>query len=100
MAEEKPVKGDFKAEKQMLRSIRRYARVSGYAIQPNKRILSVLIKGLLINIKKHGYRYCPCRKPTGDPIKDKKIICPCIYHKDEIKRDGYCKCLLYYRKIK
>ncbi|MBW2966215.1 ferredoxin:thioredoxin reductase [Candidatus Woesearchaeota archaeon] len=104
MAEEKSVKkeskSDLKAAKQTLKSIRRYARASGYIIQPSTKILAVIIKGLLHNIKKHGYRYCPCRKPTGNPVEDKKIICPCIYHKDEIKNDGYCKCLLYYRKIK
>ena len=99
MVEQKPVK-KFKAEKQMLKSVRRYARSAGFMKQPNKKILSVLIKGLLNNIKKYGYKYCPCRKPTGDVKADKKIICPCIYHKDEIKQDGYCKCMLYYRKIK
>jgi ferredoxin-thioredoxin reductase catalytic subunit len=98
MAEQKSV--DLKAAKQMLKSLRRYERASGYKIQPNKKLLAVVLKGLLNNIKKHGYRYCPCRKPTGDPIKDKKIICPCVFHKDEIKQDGYCKCMLYYRKIK
>ena len=107
MVEEKPVKKeseeksvDLKAAKQFLKSIRRYARTSGYAIQPNKKILAVILKGLLKNIKKYGYRYCPCRKPTGNIIEDKKIICPCIYHKMEIEQDGYCKCMLYYRKIK
>lgn len=102
MAEQKPVKkeSDFRAEKQMLKNLRRYERASGYKLQPNKKILNVLIKGLLNNIKKYGYRYCPCREISGNPIEDKKIICPCIYHKDEIKRDGYCKCLLYYKKIK
>jgi ferredoxin-thioredoxin reductase catalytic subunit len=100
MAEEKPVKEKTSAEKLMLRSIRRYARASGYMIQPNKKILNVLIKGLLNNIKKYGHKYCPCRKVAGNPIEDKKIICPCIFHKDEIKADGYCKCMLYYRKVK
>ncbi len=103
MVEQKSVKKesvDLKAAKQLLKSIRRYARASGYIIQPNKKILAVVLKGLLNNIKKYGYKYCPCRKVTGNIFEDKKIICPCVYHKDEIKRDGYCKCMLYYRKIK
>jgi len=107
MAEKKSVKKEAekqkdlsKAEKQMLKSIRRYARASGYMIQPNKKILGILIKGLFNSIEKHGFKYCPCRKPTGDIKADKNIICPCIFHKDEIKADGYCKCMLYYRKIK
>jgi ferredoxin-thioredoxin reductase catalytic subunit len=102
MAEKKSVEkeSDLKAAKQLHKSIRRYARASGYIIQPSTKILAVIMKGLLNNVKKYGYRYCPCRKPTGDAAEDKKIICPCIYHKDEIKNDGYCKCLLYYGKIK
>ncbi len=100
MAEKEPVKKEFKAEKQMLRSVRRYARASGYVLQPNNKILTVILRGLLKSIEKYGFRYCPCRKPVGDSIKDKKIICPCAFHKDEIKQDGYCKCMLYYRKIK
>ena len=100
MAEQKSIKDNFKAEKHMLRSVRRYSRASGFMIQPNKKILTVLLRGLLKNIEKYGFRYCPCRKPTKNTEKNKKIICPCAYHKDEIKQDGYCKCLLYYKKIK
>ena len=91
---------DLKAAKQLLKSLRRYERVSGYKIQPSKKILAVIMKGLLNNVKKHGYKYCPCRKPTGDVSEDKKIICPCVYHHDEIKEEGHCKCLLYFRKVK
>ena len=25
----------------------------------------------------------------------KKIICPCVYHKDEIREQGHCHCLLF-----
>ena len=35
---------------------------------------------------------------SGDKEKDRAIICPCIYHKDEIAKDGHCHCQLYYRK--
>ena len=35
---------------------------------------------------------------SGDKEKDKAIICPCIYHEDEIAKDGHCHCQLYYRK--
>ena len=41
---------------------------------------------------------CPCRIRSGDKEKDKAIICPCIYHRDEIAKDGHCHCQLYYRK--
>ncbi|MGR3220281.1 MAG: ferredoxin-thioredoxin reductase catalytic domain-containing protein [Candidatus Anammoxibacter sp.] len=45
--------------------------------------------------KKYGFDYCPCRIVTGDKEKDDKIICPCVYHEEEIKRDGKCHCDLF-----
>ena len=72
-----------------------YAKKNGFKLNPNKKIVEVTIKGLLMNEKKYNQRYCPCRKVNGIPKEDKKIICPCIYHKDEIKNQGYCYCLLF-----
>ena len=31
----------------------------------------------------------------GDAEKDKKIICPCVYHIEEIDREGECHCQLF-----
>nr|WP_269850493.1 ferredoxin-thioredoxin reductase catalytic domain-containing protein [Methanosarcina horonobensis] len=30
-------------------------------------------------------------------MKIKKIVCPCIYHKDEIEKDGNCHCELFFK---
>ena len=70
-----------------------YAKKQGFVLQPDEEILDTLLNGLLRNEKKHGFRYCPCRR-----VRDKKTICPCAYHKDEIKRDGHCMCFLFLRK--
>lgn len=62
---------------------------------PHQRIVVGIIKGLYKNLINYGAEYCPCRPVSGDPIEDAKNICPCIYHKDELKNDGICKCLLF-----
>ncbi|MBW2977408.1 ferredoxin:thioredoxin reductase [Candidatus Woesearchaeota archaeon] len=85
-------------EKQLVKSFRRHARACGFKLQPDKKILDFVIKGELDRLKKYGALYCPCRRVTGKLAEDKKIICPCIYHKDEVKNDGMCKCRLYLRK--
>jgi len=87
-----------RGEKQLLKSVRRYARAAGFRLQPNKKLLDILITGELDRLKKYGALYCPCRKVTGNTEEDKKIICPCIFHKEEIKQDGHCKCMLFLRK--
>ena len=81
--------------KKLIKEYERYAKEKGFRLNPNKKILEVTIKGLLANEKKYGKRYCPCRKVKEIPEEDKKIICPCIYHKKEIKKQGHCHCMLF-----
>ena len=75
-----------------------YANENAWVLNPDKKILDTVIRGLARNKQKFGEQYCPCRLRSGDKEKDRVIICPCIYHKDEIALDGRCHCQLYYRK--
>jgi ferredoxin-thioredoxin reductase catalytic chain len=85
-------------EEQVLEICRKYADRAGFRLNPDQEIVDTVIKGLIANEKKYGFRYCPCRLVTGDKEKDRAIICPCKYHKDEIKEQGYCHCMLYFAK--
>lgn len=73
----------------------KYAKKNNFKLNPNKKIVKVVIEGLIINEKKFGKRYCPCRRVSNDPEINEKIICPCAYHKREIEEDGHCHCLLF-----
>ena len=73
-----------------------YADSQGFVLNPNTDKLNLVIKGLHNNAVKRGAEYCPCRIRTGDPEEDKNIICPCIFHKDEIAKQGFCHCHLFY----
>jgi len=75
-----------------------YARKNGFKLNPNKEVVKNLIKGLLMNEKKYGQKYCPCRRISGDLEEDRPKICPCKWHKEEIERDGHCYCGLFYKK--
>jgi ferredoxin-thioredoxin reductase catalytic subunit len=75
-----------------------YAKEKNISLNPNKRIVEAVIEGLLSREETNGEKYCPCRKMTGNKEEDKKIICPCVYHMDEIKEMGHCHCNLFARK--
>ena len=73
-----------------------YAKENGFKLNPNKNIVKAMAKGLLANEKKHGERYCPCRRVTGNKEEDKPKICPCQWHKEEIEKQGHCICKLFF----
>jgi len=82
-------------EKEIKKEMKEYAEKEGFKLNSNKKIVDNLMKGLVVNKKKYGELYCPCRVITGDKKEDKKIICPCVYHKKEIKDYGKCLCGLF-----
>jgi ferredoxin-thioredoxin reductase catalytic subunit len=89
---------DDELESEILEWARKYAQEQHWVLNPDHKKLDIVIRGLARNQRKFGERYCPCRLRTGDPAKDRDIICPCIFHRDEVDRDGMCHCHLYFRK--
>lgn len=77
---------------------RAYAEREGFDINPDPKIVDVVVEGLARNKVKHGARYCPCRPLSGNRDEDKFKICPCKWHKDEIDEYGYCHCVLFFKK--
>lgn len=82
-------------DKKILEEYQNYAEKNGFYLNKNQKIVNHLIDALLEREKKYGKRYCPCRMIKGVEEEDDKIICPCVYHKKEIKKDGHCHCLLF-----
>lgn len=72
-----------------------YAKASGFRLNPNRKIVEGIIKGLLANEQKYGKKYCPCRRVSGNGEEDSKKICPCAFHKQEIEEHGHCCCSLF-----
>lgn len=75
--------------------LKKYAESQGFKLNPKENIVNGILDGLSANEKKYNHRYCPCRVITGKEEIDKTIICPCIYHKEEIKKQGRCHCGLF-----
>ena len=74
-----------------------YAAEKGYALNTDDRQFNAVIRGLVRNKLKHGEKYCPCRIRSGDPEKDRLIICPCAHQEKEIEAEGHCHCNLFFR---
>jgi len=75
-----------------------YADQHGFRLNPDRVQLTNVLRGLVRNRKRFGEQYCPCRIRSGDPEKDRAIVCPCIYHTQEIDKDGHCHCNLFFEK--
>jgi ferredoxin-thioredoxin reductase catalytic chain len=71
------------------------AEAGGYHLNPDSEITEELVKGLLVNEKRYGYRSCPCRLAAGDKEKDLDIICPCDYRDPDLNEYNTCYCGLY-----
>lgn len=67
----------------------------GYRLNPDAEFVKNLVRGLLKNEKRYGYRACPCRLASGIKDQDLDIVCPCDYRDTDIDEYGACYCALY-----
>lgn len=73
----------------------REAEAGGYHLNPDVEFTKWLIKSLILNERRYGYRACPCRLASGDRQDDLDIICPCDYRDPDLSDYGVCYCALY-----
>ena len=83
------------AKERTYRGSEKYAQKAGYKLNSDSGVVDTIVTGLVKNRAKHGRAYCPCMFVTGDPQEDKKIICPCRVHKEDIEKHGKCHCGLF-----
>lgn len=79
----------------IIEGYRKYAEGRGWKLNPDLETVKKLISGLLANEKKHGARYCPCRRVTGNKEDDQSKVCPCSYSQEDIDKSGRCLCGLF-----
>jgi ferredoxin-thioredoxin reductase catalytic subunit len=73
----------------------READAAGYHLNPDVEFTKALIKSLIINEGRYGYRACPCRLASGKKNEDLDIICPCDYRDPDLDEFDACYCALY-----
>ena len=67
----------------------------GYRLNPDAEFVKNLIRGILKNEQRYGYRACPCRLASGKKEEDLDIVCPCDYRDSDLEDHGACYCALY-----
>ena len=73
----------------------KYAESQGIRLNKDREFVMDILRGLLTNEQRYGYRSCPCRLAWGAKEQDRDIICPCVYRDPDIKEFGSCYCALY-----
>lgn len=71
------------------------AKQGGYHLNQDADFVRSLVRGLLVNERRYGYRACPCRLAADDKSQDLDIICPCYYRDADVVEYGACYCALY-----
>lgn len=99
MKPEKPadVKKDSlaRAQLEVRQRLERWLENTPYKFNPDTSTVETIIKGLALRRLKYGEEYCPCRVVKEDEEENKRIVCPCIYHEEEIAQNGICFCGLF-----
>ena len=79
----------------LYRQLSEEAGAGGYHLNPEVEFAKDLVRALLVNEKRYGYRACPCRLASGNREEDLDIICPCDYRDPDLVEYGACYCSLY-----
>jgi ferredoxin-thioredoxin reductase catalytic subunit len=77
------------------RTLKADAEKNGYRLNPDEDFVKNLVRGLLKNEQRYGYRACPCRLASGVKDQDLDIVCPCDYRDADVEEHGACYCALY-----
>jgi len=80
---------------QLYDRLNREAEAGGYHLNPDSAFTKDLLRGLIANERRYGYRACPCRLASGNKEEDRDIICPCDYRDPDLADYHTCYCALY-----
>lgn len=79
----------------------RQRRPEEIKINDDSERVRLLAEGVLSNEDNHGFKYCPCRLISKDPVTDAKLICPCNFKNQKTWQEkGECWCSLFVKKSK
>ena len=57
----------------------RFTKRNDFKLNPDKKHVDIVIKGVLQNEEKYGLKLCPCRLRDGTRQRDLDLICPCNF---------------------
>ena len=79
-----------------LARVDKIAEEKGYILNPDQERLQKVVGLMTMNHNEFGKYYCPCKQSHPlNPGKD--VLCPCPPLADEVQKDGYCFCKLFFQ---
>jgi len=57
----------------------KFTEKNNFILNPDNEHVDMIIKGVLKNEEKYGFKLCPCRIRYGIQEKDLELICPCNF---------------------
>ena len=75
--------------------LNREAEAAGYHLNPDTEFTKGIVRSLINNERRYGYRACPCRLASENEADDRDIICPCDYRDADLNDYNACYCALY-----
>ena len=87
-------------EEEVIRVWEKFAEKSDeFMLNPDKKHVEALAKGVLMNHEKQGYKFCPCRLRNGSREQDLALLCPCNFKAQQVwAEQGRCWCGLFVKK--
>ena len=77
----------------------KFTENNDFVLNPDKEVVDLVIKGVLDNEKKYGFKLCPCRLRDGTRERDLELICPCNFKiQDKWKEKAWCWCSLFVKR--
>jgi len=87
------------SEEELIKIWEKFAENNDFMLNPDKKHVGLVAKGVLINEKKSGLKLCPCRLRDGTRERDLQLICPCNFKAQDVWREkGRCWCGLFVKK--
>lgn len=79
-----------------LRRVEKIAKENCYALNPDQERLQKVVGLMTMNHNEFGKYYCPCKQ--SHPLNpDADVLCPCPPLAEEVQKDGYCFCKLFFK---
>jgi len=98
--EDNPNKINFSKE-ELIKKWELFCEGNDFCLSDNHKNTELIAEGVLNIESKKGFKYCPCRLPSGDLKKDLNLICPCNFKALDIwKEEGRCWCYLFVKNKK
>jgi ferredoxin-thioredoxin reductase catalytic subunit len=69
----------------------------GYVLNQDDERVKKVVGLMTMNSNAHNKYYCPCKQ--SHPLDSQKdVTCPCPEMDEEIAKDGYCFCKLFFKQ--